>query len=201
MFNQNENFSNIRSSSATTMVDNVAGNAKNSQTKSKTRLCLLQAFSWKLFLMPEYQEGNVKNWKQKQTVRIYCVGHRPSHRHRVKMSSVHANDSHLITEFINCRPQIATMADEYSSKPQYPQYKTRSASISAPTSSSLEAIINASEGCGEAPELSTPNNRRRRPATRSQSARITGAKSVKIYDSVECRTAYCFNWLIENYCL
>ncbi|CRK95398.1 CLUMA_CG008695, isoform A [Clunio marinus] len=69
------------------------------------------------------------------------------------------------------------MADEYSSKPQYPQYKTRSASISAPPSSSLEAIIIASEI--EAPEVSTPNNRRRRPAARSQSARITGAKSVR----------------------
>lgn len=63
------------------------------------------------------------------------------------------------------------MADEYSSKLQN---KTRSASISAPTSSSLEAIINASDI--EAPEIGTPN-RRRRPATRSQSARITGAKS------------------------
>lgn len=70
-------------------------------------------------------------------------------------------------------PQTSMMAGEYSSKPQY---KTRSASISAPTSSSLEAIINAAEI--EMPEVSTPNNRRRRPATRSQSARITGAKSV-----------------------
>lgn len=66
------------------------------------------------------------------------------------------------------------MADEYSK----PQYKTRSSSISAPTSSSLEAIINAAEI--ETPEAGTPNHRRRRPATRSQSARITGAKSVKI---------------------
>jgi hypothetical protein len=65
------------------------------------------------------------------------------------------------------------MADEYSSKPQY---KARSASISAPTSSSLEAIIYA--GDLEMPEVGTPNHRRRRPATRSQSARITGAKSV-----------------------
>lgn len=65
------------------------------------------------------------------------------------------------------------MADEYSK----PQYKTRSASISAPTSSSLEQIINAAEI--ETPEAGTPNHRRRRPATRSQSARITGAKSVK----------------------
>lgn len=65
------------------------------------------------------------------------------------------------------------MADDYSAKPQY---KTRSASISAPTSSSLEAIINAGEM--EMPEVGTPNHRRRRPATRSQSARITGAKAV-----------------------
>ena len=68
--------------------------------------------------------------------------------------------------------QIATMADDYSK----PHYKTRSSSISAPTSSSLEAIINAAET--ETPDAGTPNNRRRRPATRSQSARITGAKSV-----------------------
>jgi hypothetical protein len=69
------------------------------------------------------------------------------------------------------------MADDYAK----PQYKMRSASISAPTSSSLEAIINAG-GDIEAHDVGTPTNpRRRRPATRSQSARITGAnKSVRI---------------------
>lgn len=58
--------------------------------------------------------------------------------------------------------------------------KTRSASISAPSSGSLETILNPP------PSNGTPDigYQRRRPATRTQSARITGARSVsqtKIY--------------------
>lgn len=68
------------------------------------------------------------------------------------------------------------MAEDSFSKPQY---KTRSASISAPASSSLEAIINSQcdidtpdDGGG------TPNYRRRKPAARSQSARIPSGRTV-----------------------
>lgn len=68
------------------------------------------------------------------------------------------------------------MAENGFSKPQY---KTRSASISAPASSSLEAIINSQldvdpqdDGGG------TPSYRRRKPATRSQSARIPSGRTV-----------------------
>lgn len=68
------------------------------------------------------------------------------------------------------------MAEDGFSKPHY---KTRSSSISAPESSSLEAIINSQldvdtqdDGAG------TPNYRRRKPATRSQSARIPSGRTV-----------------------
>jgi hypothetical protein len=57
-----------------------------------------------------------------------------------------------------------------------PQYKTRSASISAPASSSLEAIINSQQLDIDSPEGGTPNYRRRKPATRSQSARIPAGR-------------------------
>ncbi len=68
------------------------------------------------------------------------------------------------------------MADDIS--PSRPPYgKTRSASISAPPSSSLETIISPPTENGT-PENGTPSYRRRRPATRTQSARITGAKAV-----------------------
>lgn len=53
-----------------------------------------------------------------------------------------------------------------------PRVKTRSASISAPTSGSLETILNPSNGT---PDM---GYQRRRVATRTQSARITGARSV-----------------------
>lgn len=60
----------------------------------------------------------------------------------------------------------------YESTP--PRVKTRSASISAPTSGSLETILNPPSSNGT-PEIGYT---RRRPATRTQSARITGARSV-----------------------
>ncbi|KAG5673827.1 hypothetical protein PVAND_003841 [Polypedilum vanderplanki] len=66
--------------------------------------------------------------------------------------------------------------DNYFTKPQY---KTRSASISAPASTSLEQIVNSqyeTDGCGNGE--STPY-RRRKPATRSQSARIPQGRSVR----------------------
>ncbi|GAB0092549.1 GTP-binding protein RAD [Sergentomyia squamirostris] len=56
--------------------------------------------------------------------------------------------------------------------------KTRSASICAPASTSLENVLLPPSGSGT-PDNGTPSYRRRRPATRSQSARITGARSVK----------------------
>lgn len=68
------------------------------------------------------------------------------------------------------------MADDSLHKPQY---KTRSASISAPASSSLEAIINSQQLEVDSPEGGTPNYRRRKPATRSQSARIPSGRTVK----------------------
>lgn len=70
---------------------------------------------------------------------------------------------------------MPVMADDYGR----PQYKSRSASISAPPSSSLEAIVNPPSE-NDTPENGTPNYRRRRPATRSQSARISGNRSVSL---------------------
>lgn len=43
----------------------------------------------------------------------------------------------------------------------------------------MEAIVNQEPDDIEGSDVHTPNNRRRRPAARSQSARITGGKSVK----------------------
>lgn len=58
------------------------------------------------------------------------------------------------------------------------QKKTRSASICA-TTGSIETIIQSMPSGNATPEGGTPGYRRRRPATRSQSARITsGARSV-----------------------
>lgn len=65
-----------------------------------------------------------------------------------------------------------------------PPYKTRSASISAPGHSSMETIINPPSGGGGTPEGGTPGYRRRRQATRSQSARITAPRNVSI---IPCR--------------
>lgn len=76
--------------------------------------------------------------------------------------------------------EVTTMADDVSPGPR-PRYKTRSASISAPASTSMENVLmpNAASGQGT-PDGGTPGYRRRKPATRSQSARITGARSVSI---------------------
>ncbi|CAO1428938.1 unnamed protein product [Diamesa tonsa] len=57
--------------------------------------------------------------------------------------------------------------------------KTRSASISAPPSSSLEAIVFSSNENGHVSGSSIPDNRQRKPAARSQSARIIGIRSVR----------------------
>ncbi|KAK9716801.1 hypothetical protein QE152_g24517 [Popillia japonica] len=54
--------------------------------------------------------------------------------------------------------------------------KGRSASICAATSTSMEALPPLSGGT---PDAGTPVSRRRRPATRSQSARITGGRSIR----------------------
>lgn len=69
------------------------------------------------------------------------------------------------------------MADDVSPGVR-PRYKTRSASISAPTSTSMENVLVPPSGANEGG--GTPGYRRRKPATRSQSARITsGARSVR----------------------
>uniref|UniRef100_A0A182QIS0 GTP-binding protein RAD n=1 Tax=Anopheles farauti TaxID=69004 RepID=A0A182QIS0_9DIPT len=70
-----------------------------------------------------------------------------------------------------------TMADEISSSAR-PAYKKRSSSISAPACASLETIISPPSE-GDTPDNGTPGYRRRKPATRSQSARITGPRSVR----------------------
>ncbi|XP_049295292.1 GTP-binding protein RAD isoform X2 [Anopheles funestus] len=70
-----------------------------------------------------------------------------------------------------------TMADEMSSSAR-PAYKKRSSSISAPACASLETIISPPSE-GDTPDSGTPGYRRRKPATRSQSARITGPRSVR----------------------
>ncbi|XP_053687373.1 GTP-binding protein RAD [Sabethes cyaneus] len=69
------------------------------------------------------------------------------------------------------------MADD-SPPNNRPPYKKRSSSISAPACASMETIISPPSDTGT-PEGGTPGYRRRRPATRSQSARITGPRSVR----------------------
>ncbi|CAO1432657.1 unnamed protein product [Diamesa hyperborea] len=72
------------------------------------------------------------------------------------------------------------MAEDILSHNHRAPYKTRSSSISAPPSSSLEAIICQQPiDNGNNSENSTPDYRRRKPAARSQSARITGVRSVR----------------------
>lgn len=83
------------------------------------------------------------------------------------------------------------MADDLP--PNYrPPYKTRSASISAPASSSLETIINPGSNTPETGN-GTPGYQRRRPA-RTQSARITGNRSVSVNNCIICA----FNTLLIN---
>lgn len=64
----------------------------------------------------------------------------------------------------------------YETPPHHGRHKTRSASICAPSTGSLETILNPPDR--PTAENGTPGYQRRRPATRSQSARITGARSV-----------------------
>lgn len=64
------------------------------------------------------------------------------------------------------------MTDDYT---HVSRIKGRSASICATTSASVEGLPQASG----TPDGGTPSSRRRRPATRSQSARITSGRSIK----------------------
>lgn len=77
--------------------------------------------------------------------------------------------------------------------PPHGRHKTRSASICAPASGSLETILNPPSGSGT-PESGTPGYQRRRPATRTQSARITGARSVRIFTLFICYVKYIYMW-------
>ncbi|KRG04468.1 GTP-binding protein RAD isoform X2 [Drosophila mojavensis] len=71
------------------------------------------------------------------------------------------------------------MVDDISPMHHRMQKKTRSASICA-TGASIETVIQNMPSGSATPEGGTPGYRRRRPATRSQSARITsGARSVR----------------------
>ncbi|XP_001987330.2 GTP-binding protein RAD isoform X2 [Drosophila grimshawi] len=71
------------------------------------------------------------------------------------------------------------MVDDISPMHHRMQKKTRSASICA-TGASIETVIHNMPSGSATPEGGTPGYRRRRPATRSQSARITsGARSVR----------------------
>ncbi|XP_030371765.1 GTP-binding protein RAD isoform X2 [Scaptodrosophila lebanonensis] len=71
------------------------------------------------------------------------------------------------------------MVDDISPMHHRMQKKTRSASICA-TGASIETIIHNMPSGSATPEGGTPGYRRRRPATRTQSARITtGARSVR----------------------
>ena len=54
-----------------------------------------------------------------------------------------------------------------------------SASICAPRFSSMEAMAAAAQGACTPERTETPSGRRRRPATRSQSARVPGGPSVR----------------------
>lgn len=68
---------------------------------------------------------------------------------------------------------VSVMTDDY---PHVSRVKGRSASICAATSASVEGLPQATTGT---PDGGTPSSRRRRPATRSQSARITSGRSIK----------------------
>lgn len=74
-----------------------------------------------------------------------------------------------------------------STPPHGGRVKTRSASISAPTSGSLETILNPPSSNGT-PEI---GYQRRRPATRTQSARITGARSVSFETILIFKASFC----------
>lgn len=98
------------------------------------------------------------------------------------------------------------MADDVSPGSR-PRYKTRSASISAPASTSMENVLMPTATGTSTPEGSGTPGYRRRKATRSQSARITGARSVSkvqianipqccIIDTIELLSGGCI--LIES---
>lgn len=96
--------------------------------------------------------------------------------------------------------------------------KTRSASICAPGSSSMEQMLNAAVAAGipppgkenrilagarkdsggsATPESSSTPTRRRRPATRSQSARVTGANKSIRKRAAQQGSSYCEIGLIS----
>lgn len=82
--------------------------------------------------------------------------------------------------------------------PPHGRPKTRSASICAPASGSLETILNPPSGSGT-PDNGTPGYQRRRPATRTQSARITGARSVRISKIIYAQCYYkIYEYLTQN---
>ncbi|KAJ8957558.1 hypothetical protein NQ318_020598 [Aromia moschata] len=71
------------------------------------------------------------------------------------------------------RRPVRTMTDD---RPHVPRVKGRSASICAANhAASMEAIPPS----GASPDAGTPQTRRRRPAARSQSARLTNKRSVR----------------------
>lgn len=82
--------------------------------------------------------------------------------------------------------------------PPHGRPKTRSASICAPASGSLETILNPPSGSGT-PDNGTPGYQRRRPATRTQSARITGARSVRFFINKNCTKIKKQRFLFRNY--
>lgn len=67
---------------------------------------------------------------------------------------------------------VSVMTDDY---PHVSRAKGRSASICAATSASVERLPQSSG----TPDGGTPSSRRRRPAARSQSARLTSGRSIK----------------------
>lgn len=71
-----------------------------------------------------------------------------------------------------CSVKMMEMTDDLHGRPPYKTMKQRSASISGCGANSMETIINPPSE-GGTPEGGTPGYRRRRQATRSQSARIT----------------------------
>ena len=70
---------------------------------------------------------------------------------------------------------MPVMAEENFQLNHRAPYKTRSSSISAPSSSSLETFVCQPVDNGN----NTTDYRPRKPATRSQSARITSARTVR----------------------
>lgn len=82
------------------------------------------------------------------------------------------------------------MTDDY---PHATRAKGRSASICAASSASVEGLPQT----GGTPEGGTPSSRRRRPAVRSQSARIAGGRSIRRRAAVAATTA---NSELKSHC-